>query len=72
MVLPPGNYTAVVSGSGGGTGIALLEATDLRVVGATAAIASTVPEVVEVAGGARAVAQAAEICVTPAAAPAAR
>ncbi len=72
VVLPPGNYTAVVSGSGGGTGIALLEATDLRVVGATAAIASTVPEVVEVAGGARAAAQAAEICVTPAATPAAR
>lgn len=30
VVLPPGNYTAVVSGVGGTTGIALLEAVDLR------------------------------------------
>ena len=29
VVLPPGNYTAIVSGNGG-TGIALLEVTDLR------------------------------------------
>ncbi len=35
VVLPPGNYTAVVSGAGGTTGIALLEATDLRVLGLT-------------------------------------
>ncbi|MBI5768569.1 MAG: CHRD domain-containing protein [Verrucomicrobia bacterium] len=30
VVLPPGNYTAVVSGNGTATGIALLEALDLR------------------------------------------
>ncbi|MBC7368664.1 MAG: CHRD domain-containing protein [Undibacterium sp.] len=30
VVLPPGNYTAIVAGSGGTFGIALLEATDLR------------------------------------------
>lgn len=33
VVLPPGNYTAVVSGNGTASGIALLEAMDLRVVG---------------------------------------
>ncbi len=47
VVLPPGNYTAVVSGVGTGTGVALLEATDLRIVGATAAVASTIPEIPE-------------------------
>lgn len=35
VVLPPGNYSAVVSGAGATTGIALLEATDLRVLGLT-------------------------------------
>ncbi len=30
LILPPGNYSAVVSGASGGTGVALLEATDLR------------------------------------------
>ena len=30
VILSPGNYSAVVSGSGGTTGVALLEATDLR------------------------------------------
>ncbi len=30
MVLPPGNYTAIVSGVGGTTGVALVEATDMR------------------------------------------
>ena len=30
VILPPGNYTAIVSGNGGGTGIALVEATDMR------------------------------------------
>ncbi len=35
VVLPPGNYTAVVSGLGTTTGIALLEATDLRIIGLT-------------------------------------
>jgi hypothetical protein len=44
VVLPPGNYSAVVSGNGG-TGIALLEATDVRIVGAAAAVAATAPEV---------------------------
>jgi hypothetical protein len=33
VTLPPGNYTAVVSGVGGTTGVALLEATDLRIIG---------------------------------------
>jgi hypothetical protein len=32
LVLPPGNYTAAVSGNGAASGIALLEALDLRVV----------------------------------------
>jgi hypothetical protein len=44
VVLPQGNYTAVVSGVGGTTGVALLEATDLRIIGpsttATQVIAS--------------------------------
>lgn len=35
VVLPPGNYTAVVAGANGTTGIALLEATDLRIIGLT-------------------------------------
>jgi len=30
VILPPGNYSAMISGNGGTTGIALLEATDLR------------------------------------------
>ena len=46
LVLPPGNYTAVVSGNGG-TGIALLEATDLRIVGA-ATVATSLPELSQV------------------------
>jgi hypothetical protein len=33
IVLPPGNYTAVVTGSGNASGIALLEALDLRTLG---------------------------------------
>jgi hypothetical protein len=33
VVLPPGGYSAVVSGNGG-SGIALLEAVDLRTLGA--------------------------------------
>lgn len=37
VVLPPGNYTAVVSGNGG-TGVALLEATEARIVGAPTVI----------------------------------
>jgi hypothetical protein len=34
VVLPPGNYTAVVSGVGNATGVALLETIDLRTLGA--------------------------------------
>jgi hypothetical protein len=30
VVLPPGNYTAIVSSANGGTGVALLEVTDVR------------------------------------------
>ncbi len=40
VVLPPGNYTAIVSGNGG-TGLALLEITDLRNGGLRATAAST-------------------------------
>ena len=36
VVLPPGNYTAVVSSATGATGVALLEVTDLRNVDSTA------------------------------------
>jgi hypothetical protein len=46
VVLPPGNYTAVVSGSGGTTGIALLEATDLRILGLTPS--TTAPVITDV------------------------
>ncbi len=42
VVLPPGNYTAIVSGNGG-TGIALLEITDMRNAGLRAT-ASTLEE----------------------------
>lgn len=44
VVLPPGNYTAVVSGNGG-TGVALLEIVDVRIVGATVAVAAAGPEI---------------------------
>ena len=71
VVLPPGNYTAVVSGNGG-TGVALLEATDLRIVGGTVAVASTIPEIPGGAVESRTLAEARaanlEFCVTPAAA----
>ena len=40
VVLPPGNYTAVVSGNGG-TGIAILEVTDMRNTGLTATASGT-------------------------------
>lgn len=33
LVLPPGNYTAVVTGANGATGTALIEANDLRILG---------------------------------------
>jgi hypothetical protein len=42
LVLPPGNYTAQVSGVGGTTGIALLEATDLRILGPASGTATQV------------------------------
>lgn len=45
LVLPPGNYSAVVSAATG-TGIALLEVRDLRSVGATVAPATAAPGVV--------------------------
>jgi hypothetical protein len=69
VVLPPGNYTAVVSGNGG-TGVALLEATDLRIVGATAALASAEADMPGVATETRTLAEARlanlEFCATPA------
>jgi hypothetical protein len=64
LVLPPGNYTAVVSAATG-TGIALLEVRDLRSVGAGVAPAATAPGAVvrRAASQAGAVAQAApELC----------
>lgn len=54
VVLPPGNYTAQVS-SGAGTGVALLEAYDLRNLPTTVAIASADP-VVPAASATRSVA----------------
>jgi hypothetical protein len=71
VVLPPGNYTAVVSGNGG-TGVALLEATDLRIVGATGAVASAaLMEIPAQAQESRTLAEARlanlEFCATPAA-----
>ena len=42
VVLPPGNYTAHVSASGG-TGVALLEINDLRSLGVTGIAVSSVP-----------------------------
>lgn len=69
VVLPPGNYTAVVSGNGG-TGVALLEATDLRIVGATVALASAEADMPGVATETRTLAEARlanlEFCATPA------
>jgi hypothetical protein len=49
IVLPPGNYTAVVRGNNGATGVALLEATDVRVFAApatatTAAVIAAAPK----------------------------
>lgn len=42
VVLPPGNYTVVVGGNNGATGIALVEVNDLRVLSASATPAITV------------------------------
>lgn len=41
LVLPPGGYTAVVSGVAAGTGVALLEAYDVRGIAGTSASASS-------------------------------
>ena len=70
VVLPPGNYTAVVSAASG-TGVALLEVTDLRSLGSTAVPASAARDLVVLrnalpakttaAGGAKEV----ELCATP-------
>jgi len=62
VVLAPGNYTAVVGGNGG-TGIALLEATDVRIVGSALAVASTVPTAPGGLTGVRAAAV--ELCTAP-------
>jgi hypothetical protein len=43
VVLPPGNYTAVLSSATAATGVALLEITDLRSLGRTVGAASTPP-----------------------------
>ncbi len=48
LVLPPGNYTAVVSGAGQTTGVALLEATDLRIIGLVPS--TTTPVITDVRG----------------------
>lgn len=44
VVLPPGNYTVMVSGNGG-TGVALLEATDLRVIGGSTTASASGQEI---------------------------
>lgn len=64
VVLPPGNYTAVVAGANGSTGIALLEATDLRIIGLTnAATQFIAARPADGAPAARSIArQALEIC----------
>jgi len=68
VVLAPGNYTVVISGNGG-TGIALFEATDLRIAGGTVAVASTMPDMPDAAVETRSRAQAAamELCTVPSA-----
>jgi hypothetical protein len=42
VVLPPGNYSVVVGGNNGATGIALVEINDLRVIGSTVTTSLTV------------------------------
>ena len=51
VVLPPGNYTAIVSAAAG-TGVALLEVSDLRNLGGTVVPASAVPANLVVQNGA--------------------
>jgi hypothetical protein len=68
VVLPPGNYTAVVSGVGGTTGVALLEATDLRIIGPAANAAqfiSSLPTNASPAARKAALARALELCGLP-------
>jgi hypothetical protein len=74
LVLPPGNYTAVVSSSTGATGVALLEVSDLRNLGGTVVPASTRSELITLQRAATptkmsreaTIAKAAiELCVTP-------
>jgi hypothetical protein len=66
LVLPPGNYTAIVS-STSGTGVALLEISDLRNLGGTVVPASALPGEVVVAAPPRAASGSAkaplELCV---------
>jgi hypothetical protein len=62
LVLPPGNYTAQVSGVGGTSGIALLEATDLRIIGPASGTATQVIASVPVRAGARTAKPAVELC----------
>lgn len=65
VVLPPGNYTAVVSGVGGTTGVALLEATDLRIIGPSTTAAqfiSSLPVNASPAAKKAALARALELC----------
>jgi len=66
LVLPPGNYTAVVSSATAATGVALLEVRDFRGFGAAVAPASGAPgSVVQQGGGAAANGRApVELCGT--------
>lgn len=68
VVLPPGNYTAVVSGNGG-TGIALLEIADMRNAGLPATAGSTLDRSLAQGRGRsaapRAEKAAPELCVAP-------
>lgn len=67
VVLPPGNYTAIVS-SAGGTGVALLEVADLRTFGESVTASSLVVQAAPAkpAGGLASAAVAAlEICAAP-------
>src|SRR5262249_39390376 len=72
VVLPPGNYTAVVSSSTAATGVALLEVSDLRNLGGTTVPASGAAELVTQRDelpakipGTQAAAGKLEICPTP-------
>lgn len=68
VVLPPGNYTAMVSGNGG-TGVALLEVTDMRNAGLTATAGGTfdrsLAKGAAPAGGAQTAKATPELCIAP-------